>query len=93
MGNLDDGVGPATFPAMATVSLPLKRMTLAQKMEVLERVWDSVREQENKLESPAWHGEVLAERQQLVEEGKATFAPWDEVKERLHRKTRASRRS
>ena len=68
---------------MASVSLPLKRMTLAQKMEVLERVWDSVREEGDRLESPAWHGDVLAERRRLVEAGKAKFSPWKEAKERI----------
>jgi hypothetical protein len=77
---------------MASVSLPLKRMTLAQKMEVLEQVWDSVRQEEAQLDSPAWHGEILAERRHLVEEGKAKFSPWNEAKERLRRKIRAGHR-
>ncbi|MGH7944772.1 MAG: addiction module protein [Opitutaceae bacterium] len=74
---------------MASVSLPLKRMTLAQKMEVLERVWDSVRQEEDRFESPAWHEEVLAKRRRMVEGGKAKFSPWKEVKERIRRKVRA----
>jgi hypothetical protein len=75
---------------MAAISLPLKRMTLAQKMEVIESVWDSVRRDEDRLESPAWHADVLAERRRLVEIGKAKFSPWKEAKERIRRKVRAS---
>jgi len=78
---------------MASVSLPLKRMTLAQKMEVLERVWESVRQEGERFESPPWHAEVLAERRRLVEAGKAKFSPWSEAKERIRRRVRASHRS
>lgn len=75
---------------MASVSLPLKRMTLAQKMQVLEEVWDSVRQEGDRFESPSWHAEILAERRRLVEAGKAKFSPWKEAKARIRRRVRAS---
>jgi putative addiction module component (TIGR02574 family) len=68
-------------------------MSLAQKMEVIERVWNSVRTDEAKFESPAWHRELLSDRKRLVDEGKAKFSPWSEAKERIRKKVRASHNS
>lgn len=39
------------------------------------------------LHTPAWHGMVLQETQQLVKAGKAKFSDWEEAKARLRRKT------
>ncbi|MDQ3623531.1 MAG: addiction module protein [Verrucomicrobiota bacterium] len=33
--------------------------------------------------SPAWHGEVLEERERLVAEGKAAFSDWEKARGRV----------
>jgi len=75
---------------MAYVTLPLKKMTVPEKIDVIERVWESLRGEEEKFESPAWHKEVLAARKKLHAEGKARFSSWPEAKERIRRRVRAS---
>jgi hypothetical protein len=75
---------------MTQLALPLRKMSVSEKLDVLERVWSSLREQEGKFESPAWHQEILAERRKLHAEGKAKFSSWSEAKERIRRKVRAS---
>ena len=65
-------------------------MTVSQKMKIIEQVWESLRQDDDKLVSPAWHAEVLAERRRLVEAGKAKFSPWKEAKERIRRRVRGS---
>lgn len=75
---------------MAQVSLPLKKMTVPEKIEVIERVWESLRDEEEKFESPAWHEELLAARRKLAAEGKARFSAWPEAKDRIRRRVRAS---
>jgi hypothetical protein len=65
------------------VVLPLDQMTTAEKLEVMDQIWMDLARNPEDVPSPAWHGEVLAERERLVQEGQDRFLPWEEVKERL----------
>jgi hypothetical protein len=73
---------------MPNISLPLSKMTLSQKMDVLERVWDSVVSEESRFASPSWHLDILKERESLVRSGKAKFSDWIEAKERIRKRIR-----
>jgi hypothetical protein len=66
-------------------------MTFSEKMKIFEQVWDSLRQEEGRFESPAWHADVLAQRRLLVEAGLAKFTPWKDAKERIRRRVRGSR--
>jgi len=70
---------------MATV-LPLKKMSRLEKLQAMEALWVDLSRDEDRLESPAWHGDALREAERAVSSGKATFSDWDEAKERLRRK-------
>jgi hypothetical protein len=65
-------------------------MSVPEKLDVIERVWASLRDRDEVLESPAWHKGLLAERKKLHADGKAGFSPWSEAKNRIRRKVRAS---
>jgi putative addiction module component (TIGR02574 family) len=58
-------------------------LPMAQRIELAMSLWDSI--EENQIESPAWHGEVLAERAAKIDSGEAKFLTLDELKERLRR--------
>lgn len=75
---------------MAHVLLPLKTMSIPEKLDVIERVWASLRLDDARLESPAWHEPLLAERKRLHTEGKAKFTNWSEAKKRIRRKVSGS---
>lgn len=62
-----------------SVDLPLDRMSLGEKIELMERLWADLSFREEDLPSPDWHGDVLRERKQLVDEGKLKFLDWDEA--------------
>jgi len=64
-------------------SLPLNEMTVAEKLRAMEALWDDLCRRGEVIPSPEWHGEVLAEREQLVTEGKAKFSDWDEARARI----------
>ena len=70
----------------ASTTLPLSEMSRADKLRVMEELWDDRCRSPEGVPSPAWHGEVLAARAQRVAEGEAEFRDWSEVKERLLRK-------
>ncbi len=63
--------------------LPLPNMTRVEKLRAMEELWDDLCQSPEEMSSPAWHGEVLAERTKRLESGQAEFRPWDEVKVRL----------
>jgi hypothetical protein len=64
-------------------TLPLNEMTVAEKLSAMEAIWDDLCHRGETIPSPAWHGEVLAERERLVARGEATFSDWEEARGRI----------
>ncbi len=65
------------------VVLPLDRMTTAEKLSVMETLWADLSRDADAFESPAWHADILREREKRVAEGSETFVAWDEAKRQL----------
>lgn len=65
------------------VSLPLDRMTTAEKLSAMEALWQDLSRNADWFESPAWHGDVLREREKRVEEGKEVYVDWEAAKKDL----------
>ena len=70
---------------MERVDLPLAKLTLAQKLDLIETLWDDIVKDEKALESPGWHEGVLRDREKALESGKAQVRDWEEAKERIRR--------
>lgn len=71
---------------MERIELPLSQFTQAQKLDLMESLWDDLSRDEKTLESPAWHEAVLKDREKALAEGKATVSDWEEAKDRIKRK-------
>jgi hypothetical protein len=63
--------------------LPLDQMTTAEKLRAMEAIWADLTRNADSFDSPAWHADVLREREQRIAEGKETFIDWDEAKRQL----------
>jgi putative addiction module component len=63
-----------------SINLPLKEMTLQEKLAVMELIWEDIVRTPDVLESPAWHRAVLEERGQRIAEGKSQFTDWEKAK-------------
>jgi len=63
----------------------LDTLTVAEKVRLLEQVWQSLCCQPDALISPEWHADVLVERHQRLLDGSATRIPWNEAKAQLQR--------
>lgn len=70
------------------VTLPLEKMTTAEKLRVMETLWRDLTRDEEQFESPAWHGEVLRERVKRVKQGKETFIDWETAKRQLRNRVK-----
>ncbi len=71
--------------SMERVDLPLAKLTLAQKLDLIETIWDDILKDEKAVESPAWHEEILKDREKALEAGKASVSDWEEAKDRIRR--------
>ena len=70
------------------ITLPLEQMTTAEKLRVMETLWNDLARHEEQVESPEWHGQVLRERAAKVSEGKETFMDWETAKEQLRHRVK-----
>lgn len=74
------------FIAVMPITLPLKKMSRAEKLRVMEALWTDLSQNADEFDSPLWHAEALREAEQLVAKGKAKFSDWEQAKGRIRRK-------
>ena len=60
--------------------IPIEKMSLSEKLQLMERLWGELARHPHDLPSPDWHGEVLAERTNAVQEGRTDFQDWEVAK-------------
>lgn len=65
------------------VALPLDEMTLAEKLRAFESLWDDLCRTPGSVESPAWHGDVLREREAALRDGREEVMDWEEAKKKI----------
>ena len=70
---------------MEKFELPLSQLTLAQKLDLMEAIWDYLARDEKTLESPPWHEEVLRDREEALAAGKLSESDWEEAKLRIRK--------
>lgn len=59
-----------------TARLPLENMSLEDKIQAMESIWDDLRIHAATAMSPPWHGEVLATRETALDHGRDKFEDW-----------------
>jgi hypothetical protein len=59
------------------MNLPLKDMTLQEKLGAMELLWDDLARSPESVESPGWHRDVLDARCERIAEGQARFVDWE----------------
>jgi hypothetical protein len=64
-------------------TLPLDSMSTAEKLRAMEAIWEDLSHNEEQVESPAWHEQVLKEREALLNSGKESLVDWESAKKRL----------
>lgn len=70
-------------------SIDIAAMPTTEKLRLMESLWDSFcLEAKNDVNSPAWHGEVLAERLRRIDAGEESVTLWNEAKQRIRAETK-----
>jgi hypothetical protein len=55
------------------IVLPLEKMTVDEKLKLMEEIWADLSRNPDDIPVPQWHLDLLREREQLVREGKAEY--------------------
>ena len=55
-------------------------MSLSEKLQVMEALWEDLSRNSDALDSPAWHETVLEEREKRIAAGEAHFTDWETAK-------------
>ena len=61
------------------MNLDIAKMTVPERIQAMEQLWDSLSPQESEIESPQWHWDILDERVRKIENGTAEFIALDEL--------------
>jgi hypothetical protein len=67
---------------------PIEEMTPAQRVELMEALWESMSRSAKEITPPAWHGDVLREREEALRRGSDRFISLEEAEERIRQRTR-----
>ncbi len=66
--------------------LDLHKMSVTERIMMLNEIWQSLETENKNFESPKWHEEVLQSRQKKVENGTVYFKSFETVKQELKAK-------
>lgn len=64
----------------------VSKLSLAEKLQIMEAIWVDLRETVDHLEIPANHRTILDERKARIESGEAKVHDWDSVKHSIGRR-------
>ena len=70
------------------IELPLDQMTIGDKIRTMEYLWDDLCQHADQVQSPAWHSDVLAERERNIHVGEASFEDWNIAKKKIRKHMR-----
>ena len=74
------------YAGIMPVTLPLREMTVQEKLAAMESLWEDLARTPEAVESPAWHKDILDERRQRLAEGKSRFIDWETAKAEIRKK-------
>ena len=67
---------------MAT-TLPLEKMSISEKIQTMESIWEDLCKTADSISSPPWHEKVLNEREEGIKLGEDEFVDWEIAKKNI----------
>ena len=64
-------------------SSQIDKMSVAERLQVMEQLWDALSREGRNMASPQWHRDVLADRKARAERGEAKFLTLAQLRSRL----------
>jgi len=66
--------------------IDIQRMSVAEKLEVMEAIWSDLIKNESSIPVPEWHKQILDSRRRAYERGEIGYTPWEEAKAEIRRR-------
>ena len=67
--------------------IEIDHLSIEEKLALMEALWDDLSKRANVDITPAWHHEVLAERDAAFRRGEIQSEDWEAAKQRILRET------
>ena len=80
--------GAPLYTAVMSIKFPLDEMTVQEKLAAMESLWEDLSRSPEAIESPAWHKDILDQRQQRIADGTAQFEDWEKARAKIREKVR-----
>ena len=61
----------------------IEKMSVAERLQLMEQLWDALCRDARVIASPEWHRDVLADRKARAQRGEAKFLTLDQLRARL----------
>jgi hypothetical protein len=66
--------------------MAIKQLSREEKLQVMEAIWEDLSQEDQLVQSPAWHESQLRETEQRVQSGKEQILDWKEAKQELRKR-------
>ena len=66
--------------------LAIKKLSRAEKLRVMEALWEDLCREDQSIQSPAWHESVLRETEERVQTGQEKILDWKVAKRELRKR-------
>lgn len=63
------------------MAINLKKMTIEEKLKIMEMLWDDICQKVPDFSSPEWHATILKAREKKLKDGKEKILDWSQAKE------------
>jgi len=64
----------------------IENLTKKEKLRLMHAIWENLVKDENQIESPEWHEEVLRDTEKRLRSGKERVIDWRDAKEELKKR-------
>ena len=61
-------------------SAEISKMSVLERLQTMEALWDSLRDKTEEIKSPGWHQDILRNRKEKIEAGHTKFLSLEELK-------------
>ena len=65
------------------MSIDIQEMTAVEKLQTMELLWDDICHNTTNIVSPDWHGNILKNREDQLQQGHEKFQDWTQAKKEI----------
>ncbi|HCE43169.1 MAG TPA: addiction module antitoxin RelB [Lentisphaeria bacterium] len=66
-------------------ALPLKKMSIQEKISTMEYIWDDLCKNAGDITSPEWHKDILDDREKTLKARTDSFVDWEDAKRKIRK--------